>query len=111
MCFSFFSDFTRPLPPLSHQEIIPFSFKRGLSAPYNHRDYNRVESFRSDKNSIEMTPHDLDLGRPGLSTMAVHLPTDAIDRSRNKVVLLQTDSGIHSDTNSNEGDNTRDCMV
>lgn len=49
--------------------------------------------------------------RPGLSTMAVHMPTDTLDRSRNKVVLLQTDSGIHSDTNSNEGDNTRDCMV
>lgn len=102
-------DFTRPLPPISHQEIIPFSFKKGLALPYNNRDYgNRPDVINSE--NIEMSRHDLDPHRHGLSTMAVHLPNDSLDRSRNKVVLLQTDSGIHSDTNSNEGD-TKDCMV
>lgn len=103
------SDFTRPLPPISHQEIIPFSFKKGLALPYNNRDYNNRPDVINSEN-IEMTRHDLDPHRHGLSTMAVHLPNDSIDRSRNKVVLLQTDSGIHSDTNSNDGD-TKDCMV
>ena len=109
-CFFSVSDFTRPLPPLSPQEIIPFSFKKGLSVPFN-KDFGRVDSFHSDKNSIEMTANDFDPHRSHLSTMAVHLPNDTLDRSRNKVVLLQTDSGIHSDSNSNEGDNSRDCMV
>lgn len=60
-------DVTRHTPPVPpRQEIIPFSFKKGLSLP----------------------PHS-DLDR---------------ERLRNKVNLLQTDSGIHSDTNSNEGD-------
>lgn len=104
------ADFSRPLPPISHQEIIPFSFKKGMSLAYNNREYNnRPDVINSD--SIEMTRLDLDLHRQGLSTIAVHLPNDSLDRSRNKVVLLQTDSGIHSDTNSNEGDSTRDCMV
>ncbi|XP_045204771.2 putative protocadherin beta-18 [Mercenaria mercenaria] len=103
-------DFTRPLPPISHQEIIPFSFKKGMALPYNNRDYSsRPDVINTD--NIEMSRRDLDPHKHGLSTMAVHLPNDSLDRSRNKVVLLQTDSGIHSDTNSNEGDNTRDCMV
>lgn len=112
-------EFSRPLPPMAHQEIIPFSFKKGMSMPYSARDYNNSPDVIHNE-SIEMTPHDLDLQRQGydserkrsgLSTMAVHMPTDSLDRSRNKVVLLQTDSGIHSDTNSNEGENSRDCMV
>lgn len=120
MCL-FISDFTRPLPPLTHQEIIPFSFKKGMSLSYS-RDYNSKPDVINSE-SIEMTRHDLDhkrqgvsprhdleLQRQGLSTMAVHLPNDSLDRSCNKVVLLQTDSGIHSDTNSNEGE-VRDYMV
>lgn len=104
-------DFTRPLPPMSHQEIIPFSFKKGLSTPF--RDFSRPVGFSHERGKdIEMKSHDHDRHRPVLSTMAVHTPTDSLDRSRNKVVLLQTDSGIHSDTNSTEGDNhIRDCMV
>lgn len=71
-------DVTRHTPPVPlKQEIIPFSFKKGMSVP-PHRD------------------HDL-------------------ERSRNKVILLKTDSGIHSDTNSNEGDRhvhiSRDFVV
>ncbi|KAL4229872.1 hypothetical protein ACF0H5_010263 [Mactra antiquata] len=114
-------DFNRPLPPLTHQEIIPFSFKKGMSLSYN-RDFNSKPDVINSE-CIEMTRHDLDprrqgqsprhdleLQRQGLSTMAVHLPNDSLDRSCNKVVLLQTDSGIHSDTNSNEGE-VRDYMV
>lgn len=71
-------DITRHTPPVPpRQEIIPFSFKKGMSLP----------------------PHS-DLDR---------------ERSRNKANLLQTDSGIHSDTNSNEGDGhmhiSRDFVV
>lgn len=58
-------DVTRHTPPLPpRQEIIPFSFKKGISLP----------------------PHS----------------DRKLERSRNKVNLLHTDSGIHSDTNSNE---------
>lgn len=71
-------DITRHTPPVPpKQEIISFSFKKGLALPtHNHLD---------------------------------------LERSRHKVNLLHTDSGIHSDTNSNDGERhariSRDFVV
>jgi len=99
---------------MSHQEIVPFSFKKGLSTTFSNRDMGHRYGGDHRHNDLEMTSRDHDLRRSPMPTMAVHLPSnDSLERSRNKVVLLQqTDSGIHSDTNSNESDNTvRDCMV
>ena len=137
---------SRPIPPMPPQEIIPFSFKKGMTMgiPHHNNDFDRPSLYHnSDKdprtrNGIEMSSfdhhnkhrhvapgdHEVSSSRDldprhqrsgthngGMSSMAVHVHNDSLDRSRNKIVLLQTDSGIHSDTNSNEGEVTRDCMV